>query len=172
MGVIFTFSAQTGDESSETSGAIVDVVLKVVVPNYDQLSEEEQLNTLDEVTFWVRKAGHFSEFAMLGFLLLNHFLIVTFSSEKYEDFSYFGKNIHVKKPGKTLPWRHAIHISLLIGILYAASDEIHQVFVDSRGPSVRDVGIDSSGVLLGILLCYLLFYVLVYRHYAYRRSER
>ena len=38
----------------------------------------------------------------------------------------------------------------LIGTAYAATDELHQLTVAGRGPSVADVGIDSVGVALGI----------------------
>ena len=40
---------------------------------------------------------------------------------------------------------------MLVGALYAASDEFHQSFVPGRGPSIIDVGIDSLGVFTGIL---------------------
>ena len=49
-----------------------------------------------------------------------------------------------------------ICISLIIGILYATSDEIHQIFTPGRGPQITDVIIDSMGVILGILLVMLL----------------
>ena len=39
----------------------------------------------------------------------------------------------------------------LICVGFAAGDEYHQSFVDERGPSVIDVGIDSIGVFFGIL---------------------
>ena len=45
-----------------------------------------------------------------------------------------------------------ISISLLTGVLYAISDEVHQSFVPGRGPSVQDVLIDSLGVIFGILV--------------------
>ena len=48
-----------------------------------------------------------------------------------------------------------ISISFLIGVLYAVSDEVHQLFVPGRSGEIADVGIDSIGVLLGILI-YLL----------------
>src|SRR6185437_310980 len=35
--------------------------------------------------------------------------------------------------------------SLLFTVAYAATDEYHQSFVATRGPSVRDVGIDTCG---------------------------
>ena len=43
-------------------------------------------------------------------------------------------------------------ISLGVGILYAISDEIHQSFVPGRGASIRDVCIDTSGVIMGIIM--------------------
>lgn len=48
--------------------------------------------------------------------------------------------------------RKSKYISLIICILYAITDEIHQSFVPGRGPSIKDVMIDSFGALIGILL--------------------
>jgi VanZ family protein len=45
-------------------------------------------------------------------------------------------------------WRAA----LAVGIAYAASDEVHQRFVRGRHASPVDVGIDSIGLAIGILL--------------------
>jgi len=42
--------------------------------------------------------------------------------------------------------------SLLLGVLYAASDELHQHFVAGRHASPYDVLIDSAGVLAGVFL--------------------
>lgn len=39
----------------------------------------------------------------------------------------------------------------MICILYAISDEVHQLFVPGRGGQVRDVIIDSAGAIAGIL---------------------
>ena len=39
--------------------------------------------------------------------------------------------------------------------MYAASDELHQKFVDGRSAEIRDVCIDTCGVILGILLVIL-----------------
>ena len=36
-------------------------------------------------------------------------------------------------------------------LIYAISDEIHQKFVPGRGPSPKDVLIDSLGIILGIM---------------------
>ena len=41
--------------------------------------------------------------------------------------------------------------ALLLGVLYAASDELHQAFVRGRHASPIDVAIDTVGLLLGLL---------------------
>ena len=43
-------------------------------------------------------------------------------------------------------------LALLIGSFYSVTDEIHQIFVPGRAGQLRDVLIDTAGVLLGILL--------------------
>ena len=70
----------------------------------------------------VRKLAHFTEFACLGGLF-------TWLFSMY------------KKP---------VVLALLCGFLVASADETIQYFVPNRGPSVIDVLIDTSGVLLGI----------------------
>lgn len=47
--------------------------------------------------------------------------------------------------------------AVCLTFLYACSDEFHQSFVPSRGPSFRDVLIDTSGSIIGIssMLIYL-----------------
>ncbi len=42
--------------------------------------------------------------------------------------------------------------SIAFSVLYAASDEYHQSFVPTRGPSVIDVGIDSVGAVAGYFI--------------------
>jgi VanZ family protein len=41
--------------------------------------------------------------------------------------------------------------ALVAGVLYAASDELHQAFVRGRHASPVDVAIDSVGLLIGVL---------------------
>ena len=48
-----------------------------------------------------------------------------------------------------------IWLMILAGIVcvgFAGLDEYHQSFVDSRTPAVKDVGIDSIGAMIGVLL--------------------
>ena len=43
---------------------------------------------------------------------------------------------------------------------YASTDEIHQMFVAGRGPSVRDVLIDSIGAFFGVLVFFFISYLI------------
>ena len=48
-----------------------------------------------------------------------------------------------------------IWLMILAGIVcvgFAGLDEYYQSFVDARTPSLKDVGIDSTGAFIGILL--------------------
>jgi VanZ family protein len=42
--------------------------------------------------------------------------------------------------------------AVAVGSLYAATDEFHQAFVDGRVASPLDWGIDTAGVVAGVLL--------------------
>jgi VanZ family protein len=42
--------------------------------------------------------------------------------------------------------------ALLLGVAYAASDEIHQHFVAGRHGSPVDIAIDTVGLVIGIVL--------------------
>jgi VanZ family protein len=48
--------------------------------------------------------------------------------------------------------RHSLYFahmaSMIISILYAASDEIHQLYVSSRTGTIRDICIDTVGIII------------------------
>lgn len=79
------------------------------------------------VTYTVRKLGHVVEYAVLGFLLARLF------------FFHFHKQV-----------REACALAFLAGLIYAMSDEIHQMFVFGRQGKFTDVMIDGVGLLLGM----------------------
>ncbi len=59
LAALFVFSGQDGEESSATSGVIVDFVMRL----FNLPDDAETLNT---VTLVVRKLAHFAIFAVLG----------------------------------------------------------------------------------------------------------
>lgn len=132
MSLIFFFSSQDGSESAETSGRLVRIVTSMI-PNFDELSAEEQFRLSEQIHFIIRKTAHFTEYTLLGFTLLLHIRTI---------YDYISK-----KP------RAAWLLSWSIGVIYAALDEYHQSFSDARSPQIRDVLIDSAGAAAGVLLC-------------------
>ena len=44
--------------------------------------------------------------------------------------------------------KNALMIAVVLAILYGISDEVHQTFVPTREGTIRDIGIDSIGILL------------------------
>ena len=68
MGLIFFMSANDGDHSQGMSDGVTSVVLSTVWPGYSGMSPDEQAAVVESLSFPVRKAGHFSEYAVLGLL--------------------------------------------------------------------------------------------------------
>lgn len=78
----------------------------------------------------LRKLAHIAEYAVLTWLA-----------------------IRARVAGRSRSNRTTAIWAIVFSVLYAISDEIHQSFVPSRGPSAIDVLIDS----LGVCLVYLWF---------------
>ena len=126
MGFIFSMSSENAEKSSNTSGQTIRVVLSAV-PGFEEQPEEVKVNIIEKLQFIVRKSAHFIGYMILGILASGLIL-------------YYG-NINKK-----------YLLAFLICVIYAISDEIHQLFVPGRSGQVRDVLIDSAGSLLGIII--------------------
>ncbi len=134
MVLIFCFSCEDSNDSSETSGFFTDFILGIFVKDFDTLSVVRQQEVLDLLDHIVRKTAHFSEYAALGFSVS-----CTLGRRKL----------------LTLPSAAA----LLICSLYAVSDEIHQYFVPGRACMISDILLDSCGALFGIVLSAIAFLI-------------
>ncbi|MDE7384269.1 MAG: VanZ family protein [Anaeroplasmataceae bacterium] len=128
MGVIFYFSHQNGVSSSRMSNKVTKWVVNTFVSNYSNLPKDEQANILKNTSYVIRKLAHYSEYVVLGL-----FLFVAVNA--------FTSNQKIIFP-----------VVSILGILYAVSDELHQYFIGGRAPAVKDVLIDSIGVLTILLL--------------------
>lgn len=127
---IFGFSNQ----NSETSGGISQKVTEYVtkyIPSIQEMEEIEKEEVIDKIETAIRKLAHFSIYTLVGILLMS--LMSTYKIKQIDKIS----------------------ISLIVGIIYAISDEIHQAFIPGRGPQLADVILDSMGVLTGIVLIIL-----------------
>ncbi|APH17074.1 vanZ like family protein [Clostridium sporogenes] len=81
------------------------------------------------LNFLIRKAAHITEYFILFMLLYLAFK------------KAFYKNPKIK--------------ASIITILYACTDEFHQLFIPGREGKVRDVLIDSIGVFIGLFIIYI-----------------
>lgn len=126
MLVIFCFSAQNADQSSGTSGGFAKFLAKILYRDFNIIDKPSQDILINKCQFIVRKTAHFTVYATLG--------ILTNTAVRISKFKF----PHL--------------IALVICLAYAVSDEIHQYFVPGRSCELRDVFIDFSGSVLGIIL--------------------
>ncbi|MBR2024501.1 MAG: VanZ family protein [Clostridia bacterium] len=132
MLIIYSFSGETATESSETSGGFIKLILELFLPD-EKITDE----LVSKFQHPVRKIAHFTIFALLGFCFANA----------------FNHTFNIKSLYKNL-------FSFVSSVLYASFDEFHQSFVANRGPSFKDVIIDSVGALTGVLLHLLMIYLI------------
>ena len=129
MYMIFSFSSQTGDVSSDLSLRASAKIVRTADYVFDAGLEEWQIQEYAEkINFITRKLAHMTEYFALA-------IAVSFPLYVYG--------------------MHGFLLMLVAGFLcvaFACGDEYHQSFVSGRSPAMRDVCIDSFGVFWGIIL--------------------
>ena len=118
--------ASTGGFSAGNTSRIIRPLLIWLFPN---ISEAQ----LASVHFSTRKAAHFIEYAILAFLARRAFITSTRESLKTHWFVW----------------------SLILIVVVAIIDELHQSFVPARTGSMYDSGIDIAGGLTVLLACWV-----------------
>lgn len=133
MGVIFIFSAQNKEESSVVSEGLSDRIVGTAGWLFRlHLSEERLYEIAYAIEYFIRKAAHMTEFAILAILLY----------------------IWIGRWQLTRLRRYGL--AVILTMAYACSDEFHQLFVEGRAGQISDVAVDSIGALLGLMLFILL----------------
>lgn len=158
MCFIFYQGSRRLDESYSHSDVIVNQVMDIIEMIQETLKEKSYVtesnqpittkpsNQIDEVAlvkkkfkkdlaYMIRKSAHFFEYGLLATLLVIDF--------------YLAKQSKV----------NMVVYSLFITLMCAVGDEFYQSFI-GRGSNVRDVVIDFSGGLMGVLimLCFTQFH--------------
>ncbi len=129
MVFIFYMSSRTGNESTEQSSIISTFLTNVLEKvRQDGPQETERLNAVLETV--IRKAAHMAEYAIL--FLLSYLAMVKISKSENRIYNKL--------------------TAALISLLYACTDEMHQLLVPGRSGKMTDVAIDMIGVIL-VLLC-------------------
>lgn len=129
MGFIFYLSAQPAEASSEISGGVIEVIAEKFYPHFESLSEVQKAEVIASFQFEVRKSAHVCGFAVLGFFAFISFITYT----------------KIKMFLRLL-------LSVVLSLAYAVGDEFHQRFVPGRSCELRDVLLDTAGILIAVLL--------------------
>ncbi len=171
---IFGFSGQTGGESGGLSARVADVLVSVG----DWLTGavtmgEARAAAIEALQFPIRKAAHMSEYAVLALLVFAQLRLwpafsgtglpvrrvqaMTMGSSAKENVLAEEKDAAPSTPAS--PWdlylrtlRKAALVAWGCAALYAATDEVHQLFVPGRAGLFTDVLIDATGAAIGLLL--------------------
>ena len=132
---IFMFSNQDGEKSKTTSKGFTKEIVDVAPPTRN-LEEEEKQQIVEDSQPVIRKIAHFSIYTVFGICLFNFF--------------------------KTFEWttKKQVIFTLILSMLYAISDEIHQFFLDGRSPLIIDIFIDTFGALFGTVIVFVIGYCL------------
>ena len=131
MIVIFSFSSADANKSTGTSDKVITTMIEIK----DKITNNETPNNEKEIivknsSFYIRKLAHITEYLILGFLMFNLLNQCSVTN---------------------------IYYAIGLSILYSCTDEFHQLFISGRSGSIRDVLIDSIGILIGTYLYKLLF---------------
>lgn len=129
--VIFGFSNQDGEKSSNISKTIITKIADIL--NVDENIKGEFITKGEKI---VRKLAHFTIYTLLG--IFSFSFLRTFKINK-------AKQIII-----TITW----------GIFYASTDEVHQTFINGRNGNIIDVLIDTLGVIFGIIVVIIIIYIL------------
>lgn len=147
MAVIFLFSAQNGTQSSGISRSVGYGIAENRNKLFHQEKSDEKIaKQVEAMQFVIRKGAHMSEYALLAVFVLLHVCC-------YE-----------RKPKGFWLWAWGFCIA------FAATDEIHQLFVPGREGRVWDVCIDSIGSLMGVLV-FMLCYKIVWKRKEKKNAE-
>ncbi|WP_099190610.1 VanZ family protein [Tepidibacter mesophilus] len=123
MALIFNLSSQVAQESNKLSKGVTKIVIETV----EKVAPKADFD-IKKFNHIVRKNAHFFAYLALGIFVIN-------AIRRRKIYGY-----------------KSIGLAILICVLYAISDEVHQMFVPGRGPQIKDVWIDSAGACVGILV--------------------
>ena len=131
---IWINSAKVATSSNKQSTKLAETIVKKTTKNYNSLPKSEQQKKISATNNKIRSFAHFAEFVPLGFFVFFLMLNLFYDKGRYQ--------LLLK----------CILLSLIVCMLSALSDEIHQIFIKGRAFEVKDILVDSCGSLLGIVL--------------------
>jgi len=137
MAVIFTASSDA--QSSHHSSIYFEPLMRWLFPH---MSEAR----IGELHYNFRKCCHMMEFAILA--------VLVWRAIRQPFWNQPRPLVSPKRSEGGWHWDEA-GLSLALVFLYAASDELHQVFIPSRTGQISDVIVDVLGGAIGLTLLWL-----------------
>ena len=123
--IIWSFSSHPADLSAKESKSITGIIYDRIAVHIGKFSDMGKDMFVKKTDNFIRKCAHFTLFFIFS-------LIISMYVNCYE------------KEAQSF-----LLTVFLTGVIFAVSDEIHQLFVPGRGCQLRDVFIDSNGVMAG-----------------------
>lgn len=133
---IFILSAQPAVVSSNTSSSFLMKIFSVLKKDFGELDFATQNSIIEPFIHFTRKAAHFVIYAALGLF------VKLFALTLNNKFSF------------------KLVVSMSACLLYAVSDEIHQIFVSGRSGQFSDVILDFCGSCCGIVFAILIVLII------------
>ena len=186
MALIFFYSSRQADVSAEDSGRIGITLGRIFISDFEEWPEEEQQEFAARIDHPVRKTAHAAEYAVLGFLAAGACTGTAGSAGTSRSSGMAGSSGVAESAGTAessgvaesagtaessgvagrtgngarRKFRKEMFLPWLIAALYAASDEIHQLFVPGRSGQLSDVILDSAGALAGVAAFTVLWWLI------------
>ena len=131
MVLIFLFSSQPADVSDKTSTPFVEALVRAWEKLFGAFEESIRSQRVASMEVTIRKTAHMVEYFLLSI------------------------SIGIPLSYYHLCCKKLYFTTFLCSVLYAGTDEFHQLFVEGRSGRVSDVVIDSIGIAIGCLLVFL-----------------
>lgn len=135
---VYALSNQSSINSSKQSGHVIQIIINIL-PNTKFLTQVEKIKLITSMQHVIRKLAYFMLYTIGGISILNY--------------AVFCDKIKKK-----------VAFSIILGALYCVTDEIHQLFIPGRSCEIKDMLIDSSGVIFGMLIVLAIFKIINWRN--------
>ena len=148
LAIVFLFSSQSGRESSKVSDKVTRQLLEIK-DSYANKNISNKISNLrvDKWELLVRKLAHYFLFAFGGVVI---YLSLTMIKQS--------KNTYL--------------IAIFLGMLFACIDEYHQLYSLNRGPRLVDVGIDTLGIISGVIFAMIFIKIIKKGEIVYDRFKK
>lgn len=177
--MIFDFSKQNGG----TSGSLSRDIMKFIAEIFTK-DEQKIVKIISKGEPILRKIAHFTVYTSLGVWAMCMMQTYFRKSKKmYNNNTNNIKNVNSNENDNIMDansvkddnmndydmeaydkiMKKRMLISIIIGFLYAISDEIHQSFIPNRSARAIDVFLDTLGATNGVLIIAII--VFIYKHY-------